>query len=439
MQLLLSVPFRTDLCLQPLFVARRSEDLIAALQAVASRIAKLPGWALSVATHAVPDGQHSDLYTSLDEDLLPATSLPLFSAPVNVARIEAGAPAPCDFTASLQQAELFYFDQTVGILELKVELDLQQPPLPNAVDKWSVALARHALERCAELTDALESAMLAVRTQAGDPVALPCDAQGAFFDRASRAQGTPSRDLLWASRVLVVGEGVAELPWLQDWTQERLDEEDRIDLGPASAAVCIGNSVVFRGAQAQPAVTAMIKSLRICNMFYALVHVLSANQRLVHAGLLGQRNDHAEAGNITQAVRSRLNLIEHEYEDTVLGLQGLRSTAVQEYMRVWKFDNLLATCTRRIASVDVLVQAALQQRNLRYTRVVEAALTLIGGLTLLDVSLNLMTFSRTPGLAQDKFFGLVDLARTVPENVLLHVLIAIVIGVSAFKLRRKQD
>ena len=439
MQLLLSAPFRTDICLQPLFVARRSEDLIAALHSVATGIKERTGWPLTLATKALPDGQHSDLYTSLDEDLLPVTSLPLFSCRVDVARLDAGAPAPGGFGAVLKQAELFYFDQTVGVLELVIDLDLAQTTVPSALDKWSVALARHLLVSCAELTHALEQTLLSARTLANDPVALPCGEAGAFFDRAKRPPGDAARDLLWASRLLVVGDGAAELVWLQDWTQERLDEEDRVDLGLASAAICIGNSVVFKGEQLPAAVSAVSRSLRICNMFYALVHVLSANQRLVHAGLLGERTPHTEAGQITQAVRSRLNLIEHEYEDTVLGLQGMRSTAVHEYMRVWKFESLLATCTRRIASVDVLVQAALQQRNLRYTRVVEAALTLIGGLTLLDVSLNLMTFSRTPGLAKDKVFGLIDLARVVPENVLLHVLVLLVVVVSMFKLRRRQS
>ena len=165
--------------------------------------------------------------------------------------------------------------------------------------------------------------------------------------------------------------------------------------------------------------------------------MLSTNQRLTHARFLSEEIDPEYAGVLTTSIRSRLDLLQHEYEDTMLGVQGLRRVTMRTYMQAWGFENLIKTIERRIASVDVLVHAALQRRNLRYTRLVEAALTMIGGLALLDFAVNLLNFSRTPGLALDTLPGLVDIAQVISEDALLYSLLAVILYLVYGKIRRR--
>ena len=70
-------------------------------------------------------------------------------------------------------------------------------------------------------------------------------------------------------------------------------------------------------------------------------------------------------------------------------------------------------------------------------RLVEAALTMIGGLALLDFAVNLLNFSRTPGLALDTLPGLVDIAQVISEDALLYSLLAVILYLVYGKIRRR--
>jgi hypothetical protein len=226
------------------------------------------------------------------------------------------------------------------------------------------------------------------------------------------------------------------MDWLQNWTQDQLEEKNRIRIGDFDASLRVGNSVIF-GPPNDIGKYAITRALLLCNRFYAVTHILSVNQRLAHAKLLSEEIDAERARTINDSIRSRLDLVQHEYEDTMLGVQGTRSLAMRTYMHVWDFEKLIENSHRRLSSIDILVQSSLHRRNLRYTRLVEATLTLIGGLTLLDFAVNLLNFSRTPGLATDSWPGLVDFAQLVPEDVFLNTLLIIIVVAAYKKLRRK--
>lgn len=439
MQLLLSIPFRTEFHLHSRFVAGRSEALIAALRSIALPVAARDGVS-KVDVLSRHDDDHIGLYTSIDEDVLLPAVLPLFSVGWNPAASPASSlpGLPGVEKVEIEAVEVHYFDHTVAIMELRLRLSTPVDPqaLSSALDRWTFALALRWLEEVGPVTLQLERALREASASDRLPVGMPIAADGAFFDRLRPVPRSPRGDLLWVSRVLVLDAPPQAMQWLRDWAQDRLTEDDRIPMGDDGAALRVGNSVVF-GPWDDVAESALVRSLRICNRFYAIAHVLGTNERVLHGMVLSDRLRAVPAGTISQAIRSRYDLLRHEYEDALLGVQGLRRLAVEAYMRAWDFDKLMLTCERRMASVDLLLQAALQRRSLRYTRLVEASLTMIGGLTLLDFSVNLMNFSRTAGLATDKVPGLVDLARIVPEDALLYALLAVILLIVYNKVRPK--
>ena len=438
MNLLLSIPFRTKINLHPRFSVSRTKLFAEMLNLVRESAQESLNQVRVKAMTQHDEGQ-SGLYRSIDEDALPSCVLPLFSVEwsrdqIDIIPIE-GPPGVG--VRKLESATLSYFDHTIGILELRLRMEgvINKKVFAESLDHWSFALATKWIERSNAVSDAIEQGLEGLVLPKHSFFA-PIEIADAYFDRHSTNQTNPQRDLLWVSRALILEAPPSDIEWLRYWTQDQLDEADRVQIGDFNAALRVGNSVIF-GPWNEVGDSAFTRALLLCNRFYAIAHVLSTNQRLTHARFLSEEIDPEYAGVLTTSIRSRLDLLQHEYEDTMLGVQGLRRVTMRTYMQAWGFENLIKTIERRIASVDVLVHAALQRRNLRYTRLVEAALTMIGGLALLDFAVNLLNFSRTPGLALDTLPGLVDIAQVISEDALLYSLLAVILYLVYGKIRRR--
>ena len=437
MQLVLSIPFRTKINLHPHFVVRRTARFVETLNKVAETLNESKK--ILITALSQHDENLNGLYKSIDEDIIPPSTLPLFSViwPPSELDIISINPPPGINVVKIQKATLSYFDHTVAILELQLHLDeLNNGKIfAESLDYWSFSLATEWMAKSREASIAIEQGLLNAETTK-HPICATIEADNAYYDRHYSEQQSTQRDLLWVSRVLYLDSESSDIDWLRYWTQDQLDKEIRVQIGDFDAALRVGNSVVF-GRPNEVGETAISRALLLCNRFYAIAHVLSSNQRLVHVRLLGEEVSAEKTKTINDAIRSRLDLIHHEYEDTMLGVQGSRSLAIRTYMSAWGFEKLISTTARRLASVDSLVQAAMQRRSLRYTRLVEATLTMIGGLTLLDFAVNLLNFARTPGLATDSWFGLVDIAQIISEDVLLNFLLIAIIFAAYKKLRRR--
>ena len=438
MHLLLSIPFRTKINLHPRFVVRRTARFVETLNKI-SEILKESNKNFQITSLTQHDENLNGLYKSIDEDIIPPSTLPLFSVVWPSSELEI-IPVSCPPGINLvkiQKATLSYFDHTIAILELQLHLDELYNGInfAESLDHWSFSLATEWMAKSREASIAIEQGLLNAETKK-HPICAPIEADNAYFDRHCSEEQSTQRDLLWVSRVLYLNSESSDIDWLRYWAQDRLDKENRVQIGDFDATLRVGNSVVF-GRSNEVGETAISRALLLCNRFYAIAHVLSSNQRLVHVRLLGEEVSAEKTKTINDSIRSRLDLVQHEYEDTMLGVQGSRSLAIQTYMSAWGFEKLISTAARRLDSVDTLVQAAMQRRSLRYTRLVEATLTMIGGLTLMDFAVNLLNFSRTPGLATDSWFGLVDLAQIISEDVLLNLLLIAIIFAAYKKLRRR--
>ncbi len=436
MLLLLSIPLRTRINLHPRHAASRTEAFVNAIAAAGSQLAaEHPS--IHVQTLSEHDQDGRSLYTHIDEDFIPACVQALFtldwSAPPTDS--EAGHMQPPVASSRIEKATVHYYDHTIAILELQLRLSdmVSDPAQARALDQWSVDLAKAWLRAIDPITEAIEEHLAQGPEQRA--LGVPIAEHDAFFDRAGPRERRPDQDLLWVSRVMVLDDAAVDMAWLQAWTQDPLRETERIALGKTTAALRVGNSVVFDRC-GEVAEASVLRALRLCNRFYAIAHVLSNNQRLVHARLLSEEMRIEQAAAVSESVRSHLDLLGHEYEDTLLGIQGLRRLAMAAYMQAWEFDKLIGTCQRRLGSVDALVQSALQRRNLRYTKLVEATLTLIGSVALLDFAVNLLNFSRSPEVSEDAVPGLVDLARLIPADGLLYVLMALIAYLVYGKLKR---
>jgi hypothetical protein len=121
--------------------------------------------------------------------------------------------------------------------------------------------------------------------------------------------------------------------------------------------------------------------------------------------------------------RSFVEFLDNEFTDLILGLQGLRQATAKQYLEVWHYKTLVDSVQRRKKAVADAVDTAYKEKQGRYARIVEAVLAGIGGVAVLDFSINLFAFARQSKDADDPFWGLVDAARLLPVDLTLDLAI----------------
>jgi hypothetical protein len=435
--LFLSVPLRTTLELDVRFSAQRPPELVEVLKKCRDLLSKSLGSQYVVESIELPDDCQPKIYTSLAEDLVPSTLQPLLSVKcIDLISVEMSSMSSCGFK-NLKSATLIVYDRSLGALELNLQFDgIDDYDLfLEGIDAWVSEFVCKAINVLLPIYSEIFSVLTKTTLRDGVSVMRLVSETSSFFDKCKNNSAPSFLEKMWISRVLFVNGSDIELRSLERWAQGQIALRSLVPLGVQNAAICVGNSVVF-GELDSSVENAVHVGLRLSNIIYSMVHVLSHNQRVVHGNFVGQKTSSIVAAQLTTSIRGTLDLIEHDYEDCLLGMQGMRRAVVTNYLDAWSFEKLFHSSYRRVDSVAALVQDAIMRTNLRYVKIVESALVVIGGVTLLDFSLNLMTYSRTIALLKDDgWFGLIDIANSAPEDLMLYGLLFVVVLVAIVKFR----
>ena len=443
-ELILSAPFRTRLNLNSVNALLHSEqtcDLLAAAaykaqQTITNEIVIDPTW--------ISNGTTELHYSQISEDSIPLSATPLFRVRPSrhllnnlVARNNKTEAAKI---CNIRECFLDYYDNTIGLLYCFLGISL-----PNigdnslqVIDLWTVGFCASIIGLAFRSESLLYEALHALSPKYRRLSLVMRPGKDLVFLAPTETieRPLPPREkLLWVTRILRPADTSFTKDMLEHWTQQQDPETKTIRFDNADLAFFVGNSVIV-SKFSNTACNTIKTSLSVCAYYYALYDVCNRNLRSIRLDLAKHTFRARLPVNRLNYIRSQLEFLENEQIDTVLGLQGSRKLVAARILEVWEYKALVDTVGNKLSGVGRLVDYYLQEQQSHYTRLVEAILAAIGGVSLLDFSLNLLTFAKNKGLSADNVSGIIDVAKNMPPDGLLYCT-AIVLVTTFFLVVRR--
>lgn len=418
-------------------------------------------------------------FVTLSDDFVPASALPALivgldsgalgeHAPEAAALVAAAADAaPSRPTVTLSRAEIHFFDNTLSILRLVINVSgLAREDAPGflaafdpAVFGASVAAAKFAHKICAEVIAAalrLEGeGALAPRKGGARAVRRP----GGFLafadvNFAHRGELDIAETLawpedvgsvLWAARLMCVPKAHEDLAeeLAQAW---RATAQSRvaIDGEPGRWMACnVGSSLALGTADAHIA-SGQQAAFEKVQYFYCQFDLMRRMFRERYGDLVDGLRERrfGEVQSMITRLSAQAAYMVSEYEETALGLQSGRKQMFARFNEVYETERLIGSMRMKQSSVVELAQDLAERFAKKSRKRIETAAFAIGAVALTDFLLNLAWFSRElvspervwPGPEA----GPVSWLSHLSGDVVVFVLIALLAGVTVAYARSRR-
>ncbi|MFT6984320.1 MAG: hypothetical protein ACJAT7_000106 [Psychromonas sp.] len=119
-----------------------------------------------------------------------------------------------------------------------------------------------------------------------------------------------------------------------------------------------------------------------------------------------------------------LNFLKLDFAEAIHSTQGYRKTLVDHFISGWQINALEATTSQRADFIRSRLQRITEERKIAQNRTIEMILVSIGGVAVIDFSLNMS--GNANKLKDDNIWGLVDLFRWLTPDVSLWSACALV-------------
>lgn len=425
MRFVFSAPFRTNINLSSIEAVDASE-LIANIIKIAIRNTKSNlGKGFSWKTPWVKTCNGELHYSELAEDYLPLSATPLLQLVISdnemLSDLASSVKIMSVEEVLFKSCTVDYYDNTVGILNVDIVFNVNKydQHFFSLIDKWSTKYCSLIIKIIKSFEiDMLSSLLVAGRKNESNSFINPGDFY-VFFDRNNLEPKSLAKieEMLWVTRILIKDSGSQCCEILNNWTQQSSLSQRKKNIGNVDVAFCIGNSVIF-GSLSNLEESALKASLSISTYFYVIYSIMNKNLRSIYLDL--SKGQKVKISLISKAsrIRTHIEFIENEFSDVLMGLQGLRSEISRLLLSTWNYSELVKAVQSKKNSVAKVVDSKLQEKQSRYARIIEAILAAIGGVAVLDFSLNLFSFSNNnkidsnaiPGLVYSTKFFSVDAA-----------------------------
>lgn len=444
MRFIFSAPFRTNINLNSL-MAMSNPDIVF----------KIINNTISSFTEFLPEGiriknqwkkhDNGELhYSSLDEDLIPLSAMPLFvfavSPEIILSEIVKTLPI-IGKSSIINNCEIEYFNNTIAILRLDIKIEKPEngTQILSFIDKWSTELCSKIIFYVKETEYSFHRKINKDRSyNIANKLFKDVGSFNVFIDRNELdIEETKSREeLLWVTRTLFCEKDNTLTSSLEDWTQQPLLTSKKVAVGKAHIAFCIGNNVVF-GSLSSKEEYAFLTSMSVCSYFYGLNDVINMNLKNIFLKIFCIEKTKLSYFKTVNKIRNHIVYIENEFSDVLRGLQGTSKLCADHFLSTWEYDKLIDSVQNKKDAVGQAVDLAFREKQDKYSRLLEVVLAAIGGIAVLDFSLNLVAFSKNEELSQDSIIGLVDAARIASADGMLYSIIIIISVIFAFALYRK--
>ena len=351
-------------------------------------------------------------------------------------------------------ARVALFDNTVGLLEWSVALDCGDEDacaLFDAIDQASF--------------DASAAGVAWIQREMMLPVVRAIDAGFRRFDpmpaalrrlpapthrlrsvrRLSRALRRPREataffdmpaaddrnGLMWVSRVLRChgAPGLAA----REWAGVR--EIPAAGAGETRLLAGVGNSLAIEGTDSMADVATAYRKLQY---LYALLDIHGRNITRLSTGFLARRRSFlARTLQRLDRIQAHLGVVESRAIDVFAGLQGARARHCAALSQAWDLPGKERGVHRKAAIAHDMVAQFAQRQGLKYQKMVQFILAVVGVLALADVVINLTAFAHAADEASA--WGIVKVVRAVPPDTLLTgtgIVLAVAIVILGLLFRR---
>jgi hypothetical protein len=435
MHFIFCAPFRTGINLNSLVCMNYISEVVACLSSSVSEVQQsLPeGFSWEVAW--AKDGENELHYSELSEDFIPLSATPLLRLHISIGQMNALVNEQDDSKSvqvqSIGACYIDYYDNTVAILFVDAELSFPKEEKEGfpLLDYWSTNWCSSVINQVGQFEKRLQVVLMNQKINKQEIFLKPKSFR-VFFDQGLYGKGgfDAIDKILWVTRIYVKEKEETSMALLEEWTQQADLESKARQVGKASIAFCIGNSVVLNEIRNKE-YAALMSAMSICTYFYVLHDVFNRNLKSVFISMASENNTTTSIISRTNKIRSHIEFIENEFSDVLLGLQGLRSEVATHLLNTWKYPELVKAVQRKKQTVGKMIDFSLQEKQGRYARVVEAILAAIGGVAVLDFALNLFTFTNNKELSRDSIPGLVDAAKHLPHDGVIYAILLILLSV----------
>jgi hypothetical protein len=244
--------------------------------------------------------------------------------------------------------------------------------------------------------------------------------------------------LLWANRTLSIGpDERGHLPAVFEWAHVDPTAARQYQAEESFCTTQVGTNIFFNRSDVEDFVSANEHQ----QYYFALFDIINDSLKRAYSRLSLELDSRSFNAEISRSAHfsSFIDYVINEYRDSLLGLQAARRRFAHELSKQFDLQELINNLALRKQGVEHKLETLVLQRDRLRQRGMEAALVAIGGVTLIDLGLNLILAGRTQSAAlADRIAGPLDVAAGLPPDGMLWGLILFVLCFSALYAYRRR-
>ncbi len=245
--------------------------------------------------------------------------------------------------------------------------------------------------------------------------------------------------MLWVNRILVVGESPSPEA-LSAWTQTQALDADWMPLGSMKLLARVGNSVLS-GPLSERDVAVTVDAVALSTFFYVSQDLFRQRLKQLHLEVARTANGMSRTSLSDEALgelRDHVVVMEGEFGDCRLGLQGHMREAALRFLAAWNYDTLAAAVAQRSASLETAWSLLREKRRRRYDGALQSALTVIAGVAVMQFLLALFAAAGGGTVPADAWAGPIDLARLLPPDLMLNAALVLLLVLPLLAVRGRK-
>ncbi|KAA1161559.1 hypothetical protein [Pseudoalteromonas distincta] len=366
-------------------------------------------------------------YSSLSEDNLPLTAKPLIKMNITgLARSFEYYDISEDYDSGLSlinESYVEFYDNTIAVLLVDITFKniINKNAFISSLDQWSTKYCSALINSIKLYEKKIQEKLIELDLSYKTKHFVPNGSFKVFFDR-NQTFTNINDEMLWVTRICLEVKPNSNLDIFFNWTANPDLLEKKVKLLSSSATFCVGNSLTFGKLNASEE-SALKVSLSLSLYFYVLHSTLNKNLRTIFLDISNSKKVSNSVITNINRITSHIEFIENEFSDVIMGLQGLRCKITNILLDTWNYSELIRSVQKKKNAVEKNINFILQEKNNKYRRIVESILAGIGGISILDFSLNLFLFSSKKIVSNDSIPGLIDATNYLSVDGTIYMIL----------------
>ena len=440
--LILSAPFRTNIEMDT-FSALSESEVDRLVREVTESLNDAEKGGSRWATERGSGSSDELLFTSLDDHVLPQKAKPIACLQSGDGALDRIAEALRGISKAssirIDDCRVRYYDDTIAILVCRVTLGGLRPSDLGSLDKWSITFCRRLIDELGSRRARLEEAFLARSAAKRHRRLFARPKRLRRFSDRNQGSSENGATMLWVNRVLVA-DAEPSPEAMAAWTQTQARDSDWVDLGSMRLLACVGNSVLA-GPLCERDVSVAIDAVALCTFFYVSQDLFRQRLKELHLEVARAAKGASRTTFSDEALvelRDHLVVMEGEFGDCRLGLQGHMREVALRFLGAWHYDALASAVERRRQSLETAWSLLREKRRRWYDGTLQSSLTVIAGIAVMQFLLSLFSAAGDGAVPEDSVPGLIDMARLLSPDLTLHVALLLLLALALVAVRGRK-